>query len=51
MRALLASGRHGYRPPAITHQLPFEEFEHGMELMRDRPLRQSRLPTGLITLD
>jgi threonine 3-dehydrogenase len=34
MRALLASGRLDIAP-AITHQLPFEEFEHGMELMRD----------------
>lgn len=34
MRALLASGRLDVRP-AITHQLPFEEFEHGMALMRD----------------
>jgi threonine 3-dehydrogenase len=34
MRALLASNRLNIAP-AITHRLPFEEFEHGMELMRD----------------
>ena len=34
MRSLLASGRLNVRP-AITHHLPFSEFEHGMELMRD----------------
>jgi threonine 3-dehydrogenase len=34
MRALLASGRLDIAP-AITHQLPFEQFEYGMELMRD----------------
>lgn len=34
MRALLASGRLDIAP-AITHQLPFEDFAHGMELMRD----------------
>lgn len=34
MRALLASGRLDIAP-AITHRLPFEDFEHGMALMRD----------------
>ncbi len=34
MRALLASGRLDIAP-AITHKLPFEEFDHGMALMRD----------------
>lgn len=34
MRALLASGRLNIEP-AITHKLPFEEFDHGMALMRD----------------
>jgi threonine 3-dehydrogenase len=34
MRALLASGRLDIAP-AITHQLPFQDFVHGMDLMRD----------------
>jgi len=34
MRSLLASGRLDIEP-AITHQMPFEEFEQGMALMRD----------------
>ena len=34
MRSLLSSGRLDIAP-AITHRLPFEQFEHGMELMRD----------------
>ena len=34
MRALLASGRLDIAP-AITHRLPFEDFAHGMDLMRD----------------
>jgi threonine 3-dehydrogenase len=34
MRSLLASGRLDIAP-AITHRLPIEEFDHGMELMRD----------------
>ena len=34
MRALLASGRLDIAA-AITHRLPFEEFDHGMDLMRD----------------
>ncbi len=34
MRALLASGRLNIEP-AITHKLPFEDFDHGMALMRD----------------
>jgi len=34
MRALLASGRLDIAP-AITHRLAFEDFTHGMELMRD----------------
>jgi len=34
MRSLLASGRLDVSP-AITHILPFEEFSHGMDLMRD----------------
>ena len=34
MRALLASGRLNIAP-AITHRLTFEEYAHGMELMRD----------------
>ena len=34
MRSLLASGRLNIAP-AITHRLPFAEFEHGMDLMRD----------------
>lgn len=34
MRALLASGRLDIAP-AITHKLAFEDFEHGMNLMRD----------------
>ena len=34
MRSLLASGRLNIAP-AITHRLPFEEFDRGMELMRD----------------
>ena len=34
MRALLASGRLNIEP-AITHKLPFEDFDKGMALMRD----------------
>lgn len=34
MRSLLASGRLDITP-AITHRLPFDQFERGMELMRD----------------
>ena len=34
MRALLASGRLDVAP-VITHQLPFEQYDHGMALMRD----------------
>ena len=34
MRSLLASGRLDIAP-AITHRLAFEDFAHGMELMRD----------------
>jgi threonine 3-dehydrogenase len=34
MRSLLASGRLDIAP-AITHQLPFEEYDRGMALMRD----------------
>ena len=34
MRALLASGRLNIEP-AITHKLPFEDFDRGMALMRD----------------
>jgi threonine 3-dehydrogenase len=34
MRALLASGRLDVAP-AITHQIPIEEFDYGMALMRD----------------
>ena len=34
MRSLLASGRLNIAP-AITHRLAFEDFEHGMNLMRD----------------
>ena len=34
MHALLASGKLDVRP-AITHQLAFEEYAKGMELMRD----------------
>jgi threonine 3-dehydrogenase len=34
MRALLASGRLDIEP-AITHKLAFEDFNYGMELMRD----------------
>ncbi len=34
MRSLLASGRLNIAP-AITHRLPFEDFEYGMNLMRD----------------
>lgn len=34
MRALLASGRLDVAP-AITHKLAFEDFDHGMALMRD----------------
>ncbi len=34
MRSLLASGRLDISP-AITHRLPFEDFAHGMDLMRD----------------
>lgn len=34
MRALLASGRLNIAP-AITHRLGFEDYDHGMELMRD----------------
>lgn len=34
MRALLASGRLNIEP-AITHRLVFEDFNHGMALMRD----------------
>jgi threonine 3-dehydrogenase len=34
MRALLASGRLDIAP-AITHQLPFADYDHGMALMRD----------------
>jgi len=34
MRSLLASGRLNIAP-AITHELAFEQFDHGMELMRD----------------
>ncbi len=34
MRALLASGRLDIEA-AITHRLPFEQYDHGMALMRD----------------
>lgn len=34
MRSLLASGRLNIAP-AITHRLAFEDFTHGMDLMRD----------------
>ena len=34
MRSLLASGKLNIAP-AITHRLPFDQFELGMELMRD----------------
>ncbi len=34
MRSLLSSGRLNVEP-AITHLLPFEDFDHGMALMRD----------------
>lgn len=34
MRALLRSGRLNVEP-AITHQLSFEDYDHGMQLMRD----------------
>lgn len=34
MHTLLASGRLDVRP-AVTHQMPFEDFEHGMRLMQD----------------
>ena len=34
MRSLLSSGKLDIAP-AITHRLAFEEFEHGMNLMRD----------------
>ncbi|HZP82610.1 MAG TPA: L-threonine 3-dehydrogenase [Chthonomonadaceae bacterium] len=34
MRSLLASGRLDITP-AITHQLAFEDYDHGMRLMRD----------------